>query len=111
MLINLRGGGNNCDICFEKGEYQCIECENKIFCSECCTKYHKHPSHSNHNPIVVYSDQNPGQDLHESSHHHGTATPSDYDNECHQFIDHDTSSEFDISDTPNSSNCFRKPQW
>ena len=55
LLVNLRGGGNNCEICFEKGECQCIECNRKMFCSDCSIKYHKHPSRSSHKRIIVLS--------------------------------------------------------
>ena len=110
LFVNLRGGGNNCEICFENGEYQCIECDRKIICSDCCTKYHKHPSRSSHERIIVLnSDQTFSPDLPEHSDHCETSTHNDHDDDdCHVFEDNDSGSEFDISDTPNTSKIFQE---
>ena len=108
LMVHLKGGGNNyCEICYEKGEYQCTECDNKIFCSDCCTKYHKHPSRSSHKHIIdLNSDQT---DLPECSDHchSDKSTHNDHD-DCHLFEDNDSGSEFDISDTPNTSSFFQE---
>ena len=108
LHVNLRGGGNNCEICFEKDEYQCIECDRKMFCSDCCTKYHKHPSRSSHKRIIVLnSDQSFSPDLPKCSDHCET-TNNDHEDDHHLFEDHDSGSEFDISDTPNTSGFFQE---
>ena len=57
MSVALVGGGANCEICYENGTHICHECQEKIFCSECCTKFHKHPSRSSHNPIILNSSE------------------------------------------------------
>lgn len=33
--------------------YACKDCDGKILCGDCCTKFHKHPSRSSHNPELL----------------------------------------------------------
>ena len=92
---------NNCEfIRFEKGEYQCIECGRKVFCSDCCTKLHKHLSHSNHDPIALHLNSDhikSGQKSSEYSDHHGASLQNHLGDGDGQFSDNDSLSEFDIS--------------
>lgn len=53
LSLALKGGAKNCEICFDSGTHICRDCHSKIFCSDCCTKFHKHPSRSSHNPEII----------------------------------------------------------
>ena len=53
LSLALKGGAKNCEICFDSGTHICRDCHSKIFCSDCCIKFHKHPSRSSHNPEII----------------------------------------------------------
>ena len=53
LSLALKGGGNNCEICFENGVYICKDCDGKILCGDCCKKFHKHPDRSSHDPELL----------------------------------------------------------
>ena len=108
LFIGLKGGGFNCEICYEVGEYQCNVCEKKIFCSDCCRKFHKHPSRTNHNPTILCSDEPSSQTSSDNSDHNcfrqNKYTGDDIDDD----FSGNKSDEFVISDSPNSSNIFQE---
>ena len=52
LSIGLHGGMSNCEICYESATHFCKDCQ-RAFCSDCCTKYHKHPSRLAHSPHVL----------------------------------------------------------
>ena len=57
LSLALKGGADNnyCEICFDHGTHVCKDCHEKIFCSDCCNKFHKHPSRSSHSLQVISS--------------------------------------------------------
>ena len=55
LSLALKGGADNCEICFDHGTHVCKDCHEKLFCSDCCNKFHKHPSRSSHSPQVISS--------------------------------------------------------
>ena len=58
--------------------------------------------------IVTNSDQTSSQHSPKCSHHCETSTLNAHDNDYHQFEDYDSGSEFDISDTLNTSQFFQE---
>ena len=52
--IGLKGGSKECDVCFEKSQYFCSQC-NQNLCTDCNTKVHRHPKRANHSPIESHS--------------------------------------------------------
>ena len=52
LSIGLYGGMSNCEICYESATHFCKDCQG-VFCSNYCTKFHKHPSRLAHSPHVL----------------------------------------------------------
>ena len=53
MKVGLLGGSNECDVCFSPGSHVCMQCSGKVFCSECCIRFHKHPQRNSHSPQEI----------------------------------------------------------
>ena len=56
MLYPLKGGARECNTCFAPGEFKCPECDGTVYCSECCSRMHKHPQRAAHSPISIKED-------------------------------------------------------
>ena len=104
LLIGLMGG-HNCEICYEKGEYQCEGCDKKIFCSDCCIRFHKHPDRTTHNPSILCSNQLSSELFSEADDGSCSSCKGDEDLvNSNESVDDD----YDISDTPDTSQAFQE---
>ena len=54
--VGIKGGGKECDVCFDKGQYFCSKC-NQNLCTDCNNKVHRHPKRANHSPIEISASQ------------------------------------------------------
>lgn len=98
LLIHLKGGGSNCEICYEAGEYRCEQCSQNILCKECCDRMHKHPSRTSHNPHKINT-------LSDCSIINDHTKPESQLQQVNRESSI-TEDEYDISDSPNSSATF-----
>ena len=52
LMFWLCGGKNECDVCFDEGQFFCSECKQHL-CAECNRQIHKHPKRVNHLPQPI----------------------------------------------------------
>ena len=102
LLMHLKGGGSNCEICNDTGEYKCEQCFQNILCKECCNRMHKHPSRMSHTPhkIDTVDTSTTGCG---STNIGGNCSMLESQ---HRDLEEDTDDEYDISDLPNTSAAF-----
>ena len=99
LLMHLKGGGSNCEICNEPGEYKCEQCFQNILCKECCNRMHKHPSRMSHTPHKIDAVDATSIDASIG------ANCSMLESE-HRDSEEGIEDEYDISDSPNTSAAF-----
>ena len=55
LLLEIKGGTNFCDVCYEQSLYACEDCSGKTFCKDCCMNIHRHPDRRDHAPYILSS--------------------------------------------------------
>ena len=54
QIIAIVGGGNECNVCFDKSQLFCSDCD-QYLCFDCNERVHRHPKRSQHSPQAVDS--------------------------------------------------------
>ena len=105
VCVRLMGGGNSCEICYEKGEYQCYQCNGKMFRSDCCSRFHKHPDRSTYNPTILHTDSLSSKFIPEA--YSGYCSGHDGGGDAQLNIN-DSFDEFEMSDSPYTSQAYQE---
>lgn len=96
LSIKLKGGANQCDICYENGDFHCEQCQ-QTFCRDCCLRFHKHPNRVTHTPKLITKPND------------ATSTSCSPEPEIvsnDSGIQEDNCDDYDIADSPNTSSAF-----
>ncbi len=88
QIIGIVGGGNECNVCFDKSAFHCSDC-NQYLCRDCNERVHRHPKRFQHIPKEL---DNPG-----------VSSVSDY--EC-SVTASDSEDEYDVELSPSLERSF-----